>query len=209
MPTPKVNSWLGWRIFTVNRGTLSLVSRVRSLVLEGRSQDTDTHKDTHNQSVPPSRRSPSFIPVAAPTRCRWDLLRFDPKSTPNATPNQQPINSMHPSSTGILQIWCRFSSFAIPWDPGVSFFYLRRLLQQHLTTAGVCCPCKLASPIFNRRFVRSVHPGVRISNAPATLYRRNCLLQRRCPCFFLLWLKKDFVVIWFSFEDLFVIWLLF
>jgi hypothetical protein len=92
-----------------------------------------------------------------------------PKSSPAATPNQQSINSMHPSSVGNLQIWCRFDSFTILWDPGVSFFYLRRQLQQHPSLAGVRCPCKLTSPSFNRRFAPSVHPGVRVSDAPATL----------------------------------------
>jgi hypothetical protein len=53
---------------------------------------------------------------------------------------------MHPSSAGILQIWCRFSSFAIPWDPDVSFFYLRRLLQQHLSTAMCAAPASSQVP---------------------------------------------------------------
>jgi hypothetical protein len=150
---------------------------------------------------------PSFIPAAAPPRRHWDMLRFDPKSSPATTPNQQPINSMHPSSVENLQIWCRFDSFAILWDPGVSFFYLRRQVQQHPSLAGVRCPCKLTSPSFNRRFARSVHPGVHVSDTPATLRRRHRQLQlRRLYSSLLL---KDFVVIWFSFEDLDVTWLLF
>jgi hypothetical protein len=115
---------------------------------------------------------------------------------------------MHPSSVGNLQIWCRFDSFAILWDPRVSFFYLRRQLQHHPSLAGVRCPCKLTSPGFNRRFARSVHPGVRVSDAPATLRRRHRQLRLR-RLYSSLLLRKDFVVIWFSFEDLVVTWLLF
>jgi hypothetical protein len=125
-----------------------------------------------------------------------------------SSPPQQPL-VLVPSSTAMrLPSWCWFDSSASPWDPGSSlFFYLQRRLPLHPSVAGVLLLQRLVWPAFNRRFARSIHPGVCVLGAPATLRRRLRRLRRHeQSC--LLFQIQGFVVISSSLEDLFVNWLL-
>jgi hypothetical protein len=56
-----------------------------------------------------------------------------------------PMDLLLFSSNRKLQVRCRFAKFAIPWDPGESFFNPRRLLQHHLSIVGVRHPA--SSPV--------------------------------------------------------------
>jgi hypothetical protein len=76
-------------------------------------------------------------------------------------------------------------------------------LASSLHLSSVC-----VASTFNRRFARSVHPGVCVLDVPATLHWRPCLPHRLGRCCLPIQLQ-DFDIIRSSFDDLFVKWLLF